>query len=93
MSTINYFEDNGSVYSNNAAITGGAIYSENTKINITNCNFTDNFALYGGNFYLVNTPSISITNTTSQSNMALYSGGFAFIIDNLPSSQFATFLN
>ncbi len=71
MSTVFYFEDYGSTYSNLAAITGGAIYSENSIINITQCSFTNNFALNGGVFYLVNTPSIIIANSSFDTNIAL----------------------
>ena len=72
---------------------GGCIYSLNTPLNISNCQFLDNFGINGGVFYALNTPNFTISNSMFLDNMAYQSGGVFYVIDSQGESNQAYFRN
>ena len=60
---------------------GGGMYCDGSSPTITNCTFTNNFAISGGGMYLTRGSAPSITNCRFTNNAANYRGGGIYNID------------
>ncbi|WP_409201029.1 hypothetical protein [Methanobrevibacter sp. DSM 116169] len=69
-------------FTNNKALLGGAIYTENIII-VENCNFKGNEANNGGALYLMGSSNTRIMNSLFENNIADENGGAIYVMDGV----------
>eukprot|EP00347_Sterkiella_histriomuscorum_P024148 403332142 len=80
------FNDQYSIFTQNAAITGGVIYCDSCSANFTGTRFIDNFAMNGGIIYAKDQFNLIFNNPQIYNTKAFANGG-VFYLEKLTSEE------